>query len=231
MEEGRRSRTKAAKVVPATTKKVYFLHTGVVHGHAAESAELLLRASRPHLGVQASSIASLGSDEACTETQLGGMDASSRYTGSKFKRTRPQLPERINFGSTQSLRFSEADSPGGLRGTAAVPLEGARRSQQIGARGAASTKDIRKMAPSQMQGSRNVLRGAGAAADGPKLHVMSSRIDDNSMMESQRDSVAQPDDLHSAVPIAQLAAAERFLTDSKTRNHDMLSKDYESEFA
>ena len=189
MEEARRSRTKA-KAVPATTKKVYFLHAGVVHGHAAESAELLLRASRPHLGAQASSLASLGSDEAYTETQPGGMEASGRYAGSKFKRSRPQLPERINFGSTQSLRFAEADSPGGLGGTAAVPLEGARRSQQVGARGAASTKEIRKMVPSQMQGgSRNVLRGAGAAEDGARLQVMSSRIDDSSVAESQRDSV------------------------------------------
>ena len=88
------------------------------------------------------------------------------------------------------------------------------------------------MAPAQKQGgSRNVLRGAGAAEDGARLLVMSSRIDDSSIAESQRDSVPQPDYLHSALPIAQLAASERFLTDSKTRNHDILSKDHESEFA
>ena len=89
MEEGRRSRSKAPKVVPATTKKVYFLQAGVVHGKAAESAERLLQASRPHLGVQlvqASSVASLGSDDAYAEKHRGGMEANSRYASPKFKR-------------------------------------------------------------------------------------------------------------------------------------------------
>jgi len=56
------------------------------------------------------------------------------------------------------------------------------------------------------------------------------------MGESQRDSVPQPNQLASAFSLTQQSSTERFqtsnvLTDSKTRNHDMLSKDYESEFA
>jgi hypothetical protein len=85
MEEERQSKTKAPKAIPATTKKVYFLQTGVVHGKAAESAELLLLASRSQLGVQASSATSLGSIDANTERHRGSVEANNRYSSSKFK--------------------------------------------------------------------------------------------------------------------------------------------------
>jgi hypothetical protein len=101
-----------------------------------------------------------------------------------------------------------------------------------------SNKDVRKMMPQQQQGgSRNILRGAGGtgefviAEDGSTLKVVSSQIDESVMGESQRDSIPQPDHRHTAFSLTQQASAERFLTDTKTRNHDILSKDYESEFA
>lgn len=233
MEEVHKSTIKSPKVIPATTKKVYFLQAGVVHGKAAESAELLLLASRSQLGVQAPSTTSLGSIDGYSAQHRGSVEANTRYSTSKIKIERQKVPKKIHFDSTQSLRFSDAaDLPDGVRGSVPLAAESARRSHQTSPLGILSNKDILKVMPQQQQsGSRNILRGVGTTEGDSTLRIMSSRAADSAMGESQRDSIPQPNQLASAFTLTQQSSTERFITDSKTRNHDMLSKDYESEFA